>query len=585
MNRCLMLCILSVFVLMLASCGLETAHRPIPAGANKDLIEHSKIFKQGVEKVTDRVYVAIGYGIANSVMIEGDDGLIIVDTMTTREEAATVLAEFRKISAKPVKAIIYTHSHPDHIFGTDVFADEGAPAIYAHETTQAHVKHLLTEVRPAVGIRSLRMYGNFLATNQVHNVGIGPFVGVGPDSTMGYLAPTRTFSDRVSDEVAGVRFELIHNAGETDDQVVVWLPDEKVLIPGDNFYWTFPNLYTIRGTPYRDIKAWYQSIDAIRDLTPEYLVPCHSRPILGKERIENILTDYRDAIQFVHDQSIRGMNMGMTPDELAEHVTLPPHLAEAPYLQQFYGKVSWSVRSMFAGHLGWFDGDAATLQPLTRKAEAMLWARMAGGEAALLDQTQALASEEAWQAVLQLTGHLIRLNPDLEAARALRVKALTALGSAEQNPNARHYYLTEALEVRDRFVVHETLKPSGEMIGQFTLRAFLDILAVNLDPQKSLSVNQKVLMEFPDSGKVFTIHVRHGVAEIRERSMDYLDKGDFPVHVKADADAFKEMLVKLRNPATTLIGFDYEKGNALAFAQFLKLFAPVEPKLPVEPMR
>ncbi|MBN1102547.1 MAG: alkyl/aryl-sulfatase, partial [Deltaproteobacteria bacterium] len=217
---------------------------PIPVGADASLQEHGRLFQKGVEKVTDRVYSAIGYGIANSIMIEGDDGLIIVDTMTTLEEAAEVLAEFRRISSKPIKAIIYTHSHPDHVLGAEVFTAGGRPVVYAHETTAYHVKRLLTETGPVIGMRSLRMYGNFLSAGQVLNVGIGPFVGMKPESRFGFVPPTRTFSDTLDDEVAGVRFKLIFAPGETDDQIVVWLPDLKVLIPADNFYWAFPNLYT-----------------------------------------------------------------------------------------------------------------------------------------------------------------------------------------------------------------------------------------------------------------------------------------------------------------------------------------------------
>ena len=320
----------------------------------------------------------------------------------------------------------------------------------------------------------------------------------------------------------------------------------------------------------------------MRDLKPEYLVPCHSRPLAGKDRIETILTDYRDAIQYVHDQSIRGMNMGMTPDELAANIQLPPHLANAPYLQPFYGKVSWSARSMFTGHLGWFDGDAATLQPLTRREHAALIARLAGGEEALLSETRKLIQEKSYQAALELTGHLIRLNPHLQEARNLRIKALSALAGSEQNPPTRNYYLTEAVEIRDRFVAHETARPSAASILQFDLSGFFDSLAVNLDPEKSAAVNQKILMEFPDAGDAFAIHVRHGVAEIRKRAYGAVGKEEYQLHVVAEADAWKEMLAKLRNPVTTMAGFHYEKGNAFAFASFMRLFKPPKPKLPLE---
>ena len=573
---CLGLIIFSV------GCTLQTTHRPIPTGANQDLVVHSKIFRKGIETVTENVHVAIGYGISNCVMIEGNDGVIIVDTMTTREEAIEVLAEFRKISSKPVRAIIYTHSHPDHVFGADVFAEGSDPAVYAHETTEQHVKQLLTELRPCIGTRSMRMYGNFLAPAQLHNVGIGPFVGIGPDSTVGFVRPTRTFSERLVEEIAGIRLELMHVPGETEDQIAVWLPDQRLLIPGDNFYWAFPNLYTSRGTPFRSLKNRFRSLDAMRDFKPEYLVTCQSRPLAGKDTIETILTDYRDAIQYVHDQSIRGMNMGMTPDELAENIQLPPHLANAPYLQPFYDKVSWSARSMFTGHLGWFDGDAATLQPLTRREYAALIARLSGGEEALLSETRKLIQEKSYQAALELTGHLIRLNPQLQEARNLRIQALSALAGVEQNPPARNYYLAEAVEIRDRFVAHETTRPSAASISQFDLSGFFDSLAVNLDPEKSAAVNLKILMEFPDVGEAFAIHVRHGVAEIRKRAYGAVGKEEYQLHVVAEADAWKEMLAKLRNPVTTMAGFHYEKGNAFAFASFITPFKPPKPKLPLE---
>ena len=568
-----------------SSRALKKSSPPIPVGANKALAEHSKIFKKGVEKVGSNIFAAIGYGIANSIMIEGDDGVIIVDTMTTMEEAAEVLAEFRKITPKPVKAIIYTHSHPDHVFGAEAFvAAAGRPEIYAHETTENHVRRLFTEIGPIIGSRSLRMYGNFLAPGQVLNVGIGPLVGMKPDSKLGFVRPTRTFSETLKVEAAGIPFKLIFAPGETDDQIVVWLPKQKVLIPADDFYWAFPNLYTIRGTTFRNLKQWYQSLDKMRDLNPEYLVPCHTRPIVGAKKIQEILTNYRDAIQYVHDQSIRGINAGLTPDELAEQIKLPPHLAEAPYLQPFYGNVSWSVRSMFTGNLGWFDGDAATLQPLTRKEQARLVARLAGGEKELVRHAKELLEKKEFQAALELTGHLIQLNPGHAEAKGIRIKALSALGEREENPNARHYYLTEALEIRDGFVSLSKAKPSPGALQDIPLRSFFDLMAVNLDPKASAEVNQVVGMIFSDTQEAFTIQVRHGVAEIRPRLLQDLDRLNLDLMVRADSKLWKEMLVKIRNPLVTLAGFKYKKGNAIAFGKFLKLFEQPKMKRPFEPV-
>lgn len=349
-------------------------------------------------------------------MLVGKNGVIIIDTMETNEECKAVFEEFRKITQLPVKAVIYTHFHTDHINGTAVFAED-APEIYAHESLDYLSSRFAGETSTIIGVRSMRMYGSYLDKREVLNTGIGPFLGINSKSTLGYVPPTRTFRDRLKATVAGIEFELIHAPGETDDQIYVWLSDRKILISADNLYKAFPNLYTIRGTWFRSLKNWYRSIDIIRDLRPEYLIPCHGRPLSGSEEIYRIATDYRDAIQFVHDQSLRGINQGMTADDLVEYVKLPEHLAKSPYLQEFYGKVSWSARSMFFGNLGWFSGDSADLQPQSRKNQARMMAEIAGGENRLLDHLTRYFEKGDYQTALQLSGHLLRLNANNREAR------------------------------------------------------------------------------------------------------------------------------------------------------------------------
>lgn len=560
------------------------AARPLSEKAAKGLTAHSELFKKDLVKVADGVYSAVGYGLANSIMVEGSDGLVVVDAMSTVEEGKAVLDAFRTVSKKPIKAVIYTHNHADHVFGAQAFMAD-RPQVYAQEQTMPLVLRIVSELRPVVASRSTRMFGNLLAQADVVNAGIGPFLGITPESTFGFAPPTETFSDVLEKTVAGVHMKLIHAPGETDDQIVVWLPEKRVLICGDDFYWTFPNLYTIRGTPFRSLKNWYRSLDMMRDLEPEYLVPCHTRPIAGKDKIQRILTDYRDAIQFVHDQAMRGMNMGMTPEELAEHVALPPHLAEAPYLQPFYGKVSWSVRSMFAGNLGWFDGDSAALQPLSRLERAKLTARLAGGEDKVLSLAEKLAGEDRWQAALELTSQLLQLKPENHRVKDLRVEALTALAAAEENPNARHYYLTEAMELKGGFVARVESRPTPESLAGLPLANFMEAMAVNLDPKAAADVDVAVGLEFPDADQAYTVHVRRGVAEVRRRDPGRLTSMKLDVKAVVKAQLFKEMLAGMRNPLLTIPRFDYNPGNSVAFAKFMKLFAPPAAKLPVMPRR
>ncbi|MDQ1334801.1 MAG: linear primary-alkylsulfatase, partial [Thermodesulfobacteriota bacterium] len=476
----------TLLVVILGASGLWFFARTAPQKAtpppalktDPNLTKHTGLFKKGVEKVGKNVYAAIGYGLANSIMIVGDDGVIIVDTMTTNEEATQVLAEFRRITDKPVKAIVYTHNHADHVFGAEIFARGALPEVYAHASTEGLVMRIVTELRPIIGARSLRMFGSRLPAGQFVNAGIGPYLGLLPDSTLGFVPPTITFEDALDAEVAGVTFRLIHAPGETDDQINVWLPDQQILICGDNFYWTFPNLYTIRGTPFRSLKNWRQSLIAARELNPEHLVPCHTRPISGAEEIRGILTNYADAIGYVHDQAIRGINMGLTPDELAETIHLPPHLSGAPYLQPFYGKVSWSVRAMFSGNLGWFDGDSANLQPLNRLDRAAMIADLAGGKEKLLARAQKYVEDGTPQAALELTGCLLRLDPTHQAAKDLRVKALIALSENEENPNARNYYLSEALEITQGESLKQGNAASDDSLHRFPLDRFMDSLSV-----------------------------------------------------------------------------------------------------------
>ncbi|MGK0290914.1 MAG: alkyl sulfatase BDS1-like metallo-beta-lactamase superfamily hydrolase [bacterium] len=291
---------------------------------------------------------------------------------------------------------------------------------------------------------------------------------------------------------------------------------------------------------------------------------------------------YRDAIQYVHDQSLRGINLGMTADELAEKIKLPPHLAKAPYLQPFYGKVSWSVRSMFVGNLGWFDGDSANLQPLSRQKRAKLFADLAGGKEQLLTYAQKLLSQKKYQAALEISGHLLRLTPKNKQAKNIRVKALFALGGKEQNPNARHYYLTEALEIKNGFVAKEQATPSKKVVNQFPMQGFFDSLAVNLDPKKSKGLNQIVLIRFPELSQMYQVHVRYGVAAIQKLPKDQFLKKEASIKVTMNQSVWKEMLAKLRSPITTLPTLDYSIGNTFAFAKFLKLFEPQKQKLPYE---
>jgi alkyl sulfatase BDS1-like metallo-beta-lactamase superfamily hydrolase len=558
------------FIILIATAACSQSQPPdhLDVGSNPDLAAHSAEFKQEVIKVTDGVYVAIGFGLANSVLLEGDDGVVIVDTMESAEAAFPVKEAFNIISSKPVKGIIYTHYHSDHTQGAVVMAGKDRPDVYSHESTLYYFKRIASVTREATYRRAMRQFGNLLPDGGVVNCGIGPELKFNEDSTIAILPPTRTFGREPFElEIAGLKLILMHAPGETPDQIYIWLPQKKVLLPADNFYKSFPNLYAIRGTAYRDVTLWVRSLDKMRALGAEYLVPHHTKPITGADTIYETLTNYRDAIQFVHDQTIRLMNIGLTPLEIAERVKLPPHLARQPYLHEYYGTVTWSVRAIFDGYLGWFGGNATDLFPLSPAERARRFMDLAGSEQKLIEHTEQAVANNDYQWALELTDQLLQINPDSDDIRKLRAEALRAIGGQQIAATARNYYLTRALEVEKKLHIGMMKIKDKEVVHTVTLEGIFDGMAVNLDPEKSAGVDIVAGFRFPDTGDAYTVHVRRGVAEIQPQFPDNPD-----ISLTVDSNVWKEVVTGFRNPAIALVKDVDKEGGTLEIIKFLGLF-------------
>lgn len=422
--------------------------------ATQRLTEQSKQFEERVIEVADNVYTAVGFSVSNVSMIVGDDGVVIVDTGLTLDDANRIAAEFRKLSDKPVKAIVFTHSHGDHTGGAAAFLGDSRPQIWAHENFGSEAAPLRAAGLTFQTARGARQAGFKLPPEQRINNGVAPVrypkrVGrafVTDNATK----PTHFLEgERQTINVAGIELELVSSPGETNDQIFVWYPAGKTLFAGDNFYRSFPNLYAIRGTPNRSVRIWAESLGRLADHNAVALVGGHTNPILGVEEVEQVLNDYRDAVQFIHDKTVEGMNKGMTPDELVEYVQLPERLASKDYLQPFYGHPEWGVRSVFSGYLGWFDGNPTNLFRLSPKSEAERVAELAGGTDKLLQAAKdALASDDdQWAA--QLSDFLLAINKESIEARQVKADALTKLAHNMVNATARNYYLTVARELRE----------------------------------------------------------------------------------------------------------------------------------------
>eukprot|EP01084_Bolivina_argentea_P279715 478214_1 len=353
--------------------------------------DHINEFKQGVYKVTDGVWIAIGYAIANSICVETRTGLCIIDVLEDVDAARKVYKQFKRLTNnKPIKSIIFTHAHFDHVAGIKGFIENEPeePIIYLHEDCMSHeMRNVLFKY--GIGARSTRQFGSILShqipykkdKNWYKNAGIGPFLNVTSildengnviqdfEHSMANSKLFKTFGDSYSFMQDETKFEMVAAFGETDNQILIYVPSKSLLLPGDNIYRSFPNIYAIRGVDPRNAYAWYKSIEKMIDYVEKnnihHLAPSHSRHVIGYNNILNVLNVYRDGIAYVHDQTIRFLNQGYSQNEIIKMVqeNKPRELFKNPYLLEFYGTIEWSVRAIFMKNMGWFSGKVDDLFP------------------------------------------------------------------------------------------------------------------------------------------------------------------------------------------------------------------------------
>jgi alkyl sulfatase BDS1-like metallo-beta-lactamase superfamily hydrolase len=439
----------SLLSMLFLAVGAASANTQVePKLALKMLNEQDRQFEQQVVKVTDNVFTAVGFHGANTSMIVGTDGVIIIDTLLGPGSATNAFRALRRFSEKPVRAIIYTHSHADHTGGASVFAGDDNPEIYATENFGS-AEGVNSAVDPIKAKRGLRQFGRNLSPEEATNRGVAPTGTIDHDRGKGYLPPTfRLRGDSHKTTLSGVEIEMYVGSGETDDALFIWLPKEKVLFSGDNFYQAFPNLYAIRGTVYRDVLDWSNSVAKMATFEPEYLVPGHTLPIKGKKDATSALENYGEAIRSVYDQTVKGINEGKSPDVIAHEVELPQHLQDKSYLIEFYGTIPHAVRAIYAGLLGWYDGNPTTLNPLAPKLKAQKIAELAGGTETLTQQMQTALRNNEFQWALELADHLKWLDDcDRELVRESKINALRGLAAREYNAPNRNYYLSYANEL------------------------------------------------------------------------------------------------------------------------------------------
>ena len=397
--------------------------------------------------INERIRCFVGFGHSNCTVIEGETSLILIDALDSGERARGLKEKLEQETGKTVETIIYTHGHPDHRGGAGAFQDT-VKEIIAFVPKRVQLKYT-ERLNKVLGERTRRQFGYALTEEECITQGIGIREGhaVG-DGVYEFLPPTTVYTEeKVERTIDGVRLELKAAVGETDDQIFVWLPDDQVLCCGDNYYGCWPNLYAIRGSQYRDIAAWTDSLKEIMAYPAKALLPGHTRPILGQEKIQEVLGNFCGAIESVLLQTLDCMNQGMTESETAEAVKLPEEYLGLPYLGEFYGTIDWSVRAIYHGYLGWFDGNPTNLNRLPDCVMAEEILDLAGEEA-VYARAEERYGEGNYQMTVQLCDLILQAGGRKEKeAQKLKGKSLMKLAERITSANGRHYYIDCAKEL------------------------------------------------------------------------------------------------------------------------------------------
>lgn len=404
-------------------------------------------YQETHKKITDGVWHISGLGHSNAVIIEGESKVILVDTLDSLERGKKLLSIIREKTGKEVGTIIYTHGHPDHRGGAGAFL-ESNPEIIAFAPKSAVLERtgLLRDIQ---NLRGYRQFGYGLTDEENISQGIGPREGEAYGEQRAFVPPSVVYGqDQVTREIDGVCLEMLRLPGETEDQIMVWVPEKKVLCCGDNYYGCFPNLYAVRGSQYRDLAVWIKSLEVLMSYPAEYLLPGHTGAICGNDEIKEVLGNFRSAIDYILEKTLEGMNLGRSEDQLAAEIKLPPEYAGLPYLGEYYGCVEWTVRAVYTAYLGWFDGNPTHLHPLSPKAGADKKTALMGGRANVLKAAREACRAKEYQWCLELCDQLLDGDGDDREAALLKADALTSIAGYETSANGRHYYLSCAKELR-----------------------------------------------------------------------------------------------------------------------------------------
>ena len=560
-----------------------------PPTANPSLWRQAQLItKHGLFKVHDRIYQVRGFDVSTVSFILTDSGYIVVDPLTSVESARAALGLVRKyVGDRPVRAVVYSHSHADHFGGVGgiTTGDEVTAGRVKVIAPEGFLEHTVAEniiAGIAMSRRGRFQFGVTLPRGPEGEMtsGLGPGISRG---TMSLIAPTDIITKTGQElTIDGVTLSFQVTPGtEAPAEMNFYLPQFRAVFMAENANATMHNLLPARGALVRDAKAWADYLtESIRRYVDnsDVMFAAHGIPRWGTPVIKDFLEKHRDAYKYLHDQTVRLLNNGLTGTEIAEHLQLPAALAHEWYNRGYYGTMSQNSKAVYQRYMGWYDANPASLHALPPVAAGKHYVDAVGGADAVLAKADAavVAGEYRWAAML--LNHLVFADPENRSAREKLADVYTQLGYRAEAGTWRNIYLTGAQELRHGVIQLPLQRLSLDLIRATPTTMMLDLAAVRFNPDKAAGARLTLNLVLSDVNEKHLISVRNSVLIHEAGVAD--DRADATVTLKRD-DLLQTMFAGVPVGLKTTTGAIAVDGKSDAYAELVSFIDPVDANFPV----
>ena len=496
--------------------GYDFVTGAAPASVHPSLWREMGILRHhGLYEVSDGVWQVRGFDVSNMTVVRGATGWIVIDPLTTRETAAAAMELVNaKLGARPVVAVIYSHSHADHFGGvrgvvSDADVKSGktaiiAPGKFMEETASENVM-----AGAAMGRRANYQFGVGLSPGPQGQMGSGIGMGVsGGEITL--IAPTdtieRTGETRVVDGVA-LEFQIV-SGSEAPSELNVYIVPHRTLLSAEMSTCSLHNILTPRGAKVRDTHAWAGFLDEALQLyggRSDTVISSHCWPRFGQGEVNGMLASQRDNYRYLHDQSVRGMNQGQTPVELAEGITQPPELAQQWFNRGYYGTYSHNSKAVYQWYLGWYDANPVNLNPWPPQERAKRYVAAIGGPKKVIAQARKAMAAGDYRWSSELLSQLVFADPTNKQARAMLADSFEQQGYQAESAIWRNQFLSAARDMRQGYKPGAVNTQSQDMISAVPTQLLMDSVATRYDPAKRAGADLKFNLVITDRKEVVGI--------------------------------------------------------------------------------